>query len=531
MSRHIVRIFLALIFFAGVTGRARAQESCPLPPVPAGAEAVANSSLTPAQLPPAASSALHNAVPAGFRVTAVYELALAPPVYVARLDNCCALPATLTESRALVLEPAAGGRYRAMPVLEKTGRAATLAAPAQFYRRGPRAYFLSMAASREFCFEGLIGRAGQEYVLLPLRRLRAENPGWRAPMDFALLERFVAEPDAMLPSGAAGDGATELAARFVEAVLRGDAEALARLFPPNDRVFLSNDAEDRRKTIRLARLLLGFEDQWEIVNDFAGRFDVQAGQGYASDAALSGQLGQTRFGEEALIEFRRAGRSDVLAVLHSSEGQAPWFVLEMEPAGSGWAVRNAVSLAQRKKVATPLREFLRGGGEYAQLRRQYFGDAPAGAAAASPLPEQIRRTLDVVCPGWRFAEYTGEVNDFFRQQKRDYLPYLLPADFDGDGRLDYAVHVWQPTPGGEQRLVLAFLERGAEYEMHVLEKLPGTDANIYLELYRRGQRGFDYERQRAFTFLRHSVGVSFFEKAGVAYQFEGGRFRKIIVSD
>jgi hypothetical protein len=416
-------------------------------------------------------------------------------------------------------------------VIERTGRAATAVAPAQFYRRGGRVYFLSMVTWRDFCFEGLIGRAGAEYLLLPLRRLRAESPAWRARLDFALLERILGEPEAILLSGLAGDGATEIAARFFEAVLRADAERLVRAFPPNEMIFRSSDPEDRRKTVRLVRVLLGFEDQWEIVNDFDGRTEIAAGLGFVTDLALAGQLGRTRFGEGWNVEFRREGPRDVLALLHTDEGQMPWFAVEVERTGGGYAVRDAASLAAGRKTSTPLREFLRGGGEYAQLRRHYFGEAVAEREPTSPLPETIRRTLDVVCPGWRFAEASRDVQEFFHQQKFDYLPYLLAADFDGDNRRDFAVHVWQRTPGGEQRLVLAFLERGAEYELHVLEKLPGADPDIYLTLYRRGQRDFDYERQRAFTYARNAVGVSYFGKAGVAYQFENGRFRKIIVSD
>ncbi|HWQ03603.1 MAG TPA: hypothetical protein VNL38_03900 [Candidatus Nitrosotenuis sp.] len=536
MSR-LPKILLLLIFASVSAPLAFAQSPCPQPELPPGAEMIAQNSLSPAQLPAEAAGALQNALPSGFRATAVWELNFSPRVYAVQIDNCCTLPSALTENRALILEPVAGGRYRALPVVEKNGNAATLVAPVLFYRRGGRLFFLSSLLARDVCHEGIGGRVGGQFVFLSTRQAGRESSLLREQMNIQPLEKFINESDGLLSSAIAGDGVTDAAAKFFEAVLRADADSFQKFFAPGEQVFRSNNPDERKKTIRLSRLLFGLEDQWEIVNDFEGRYDLEPGQGYVSDVAFSGRIGQSVFGDEMFIEFRRVGAGGVLAVLRTPEGSLPWFLVEISRTASGFVVNEVVSLNPRTKMNTPLREFLRGGGQYLEARRHYFGDAPPAApggvisGGGVSLPEPIRNTLDVVCPGWYFAEASNEVNAYFAQQKRGAVPYQAVGDFDGDGRRDYAVYVWQQSPGGPQRLVLAFLERGAEFEMHVLEKEAGADPKIYIELLRRGQRGFDHERQRAFNYPRDAVGVAIFEKAGVAYLFESGRFRKIIVSD
>jgi hypothetical protein len=83
--------------------------------------------------------------------------------------------------------------------------------------------------------------------------------------------------------------------------------------------------------------------------------------------------------------------------------------------------------------------------------------------------------LDHQFPGWQFATVMP-----------DYGPGTSPAwlavDFDGDGRMDYAVQIVTPDSGRGVQRVLAFLRRGAGYALVALDSFPPTTADYLRRL-------------------------------------------------
>jgi len=98
---------------------------------------------------------------------------------------------------------------------------------------------------------------------------------------------------------------------------------------------------------------------------------------------------------------------------------------------------------------------------------------------ASPLPESIRATLDQEYPGWKLAPVTPLIQKAYKQQKTTHAPSLTAADFDGDGKRDYAVQIVLNTPGEEEQIIIAFLARGDHFEESILQSM-GIDPHYSL---------------------------------------------------
>jgi hypothetical protein len=78
------------------------------------------------------------------------------------------------------------------------------------------------------------------------------------------------------------------------------------------------------------------------------------------------------------------------------------------------------------------------------------------------LPDPIRRTLTQRFQGWEFPTLSP---GFEASPGSGASPAWIAGDFDGDGRLDYAVQLVAPSSGGSVQRVLAFLRRGQAYTL------------------------------------------------------------------
>jgi hypothetical protein len=141
----------------------------------------------------------------------------------------------------------------------------------------------------------------------------------------------------------------------------------------------------------------------------------------------------------------------------------------------------------------------------------------AGRTAAQDsdaLPPAIRRALDASHPGWRIAPMTDDVTTLWRQSFPAAPPNILQADYDGDGRTDYAVFIHHPgrTEDGRPGVsgtALAFLRRGDRYRPVIVtgpfEIVAGEGAHLWPIA--KGARGWDYEENRAYVFERDALAV------------------------
>ena len=150
-----------------------------------------------------------------------------------------------------------------------------------------------------------------------------------------------------------------------------------------------------------------------------------------------------------------------------------------------------------------------------------------GQTTSPIIPETIKIILDKEYPNWKFSEVSKDIYDFFEANRIRFHPNFISGDFNGNGERDYAVQITYK----KDRIVIAFLQRGKNFERHVLETHFDYHTDIYLWLLRKGEKGYDYETEKEFHYAHDSIGVMFFEKAGGSHVFEKGKFRRIVSSD
>jgi hypothetical protein len=168
---------------------------------------------------------------------------------------------------------------------------------------------------------------------------------------------------------------------------------------------------------------------------------------------------------------------------------------------------------------------------------------PMNSAPAQPrsilLPTAIKVSLDRRYPGWSFATVSQDVTQLFGSYPRlaGALPHLIKGDFDGDGKADYAVLIVHgkvlnaagvAVERGEKLIV--FLRRGRSYKSRRLEN-EAYIADVYLALARKGEKAYNYETNRTFTYENDAIDLCYFEKGGTSYIYRKGRFRRVITGD
>jgi hypothetical protein len=88
----------------------------------------------------------------------------------------------------------------------------------------------------------------------------------------------------------------------------------------------------------------------------------------------------------------------------------------------------------------------------------------AAKPPAASLPEAIITTLNQEYTGWKYAAHA---------------PAVVAADFNGDGKRDYAVQIALPQEGQEEQIVIVFMKSNDGYEEAVLQS-QGLDPALYL---------------------------------------------------
>jgi hypothetical protein len=148
------------------------------------------------------------------------------------------------------------------------------------------------------------------------------------------------------------------------------------------------------------------------------------------------------------------------------------------------------------------------------------------------LPIAARRILDKKYLGWKFPEVNDEIRQFLK--KSDEELNLVQGDFDGNGWQDYALkiaHGIEYDNGGRaypKTHFIALLQKAGKYKLHIVDTDGGGD---FLAVWKKGDRGYSYETQKHFIFANDAVEAIIFEKAGVSYVFEKGKFRAIVTGD
>jgi hypothetical protein len=135
------------------------------------------------------------------------------------------------------------------------------------------------------------------------------------------------------------------------------------------------------------------------------------------------------------------------------------------------------------------------------------------------LPAPIQDWLDRQHPGWLLAPVNSQIESWFRASAFPYAPNIVTGDFDGDGRTDYAVHIFT---GREVRLI-AFRATASGYAPQLLATHP-PDPFTFLILYRKGEKDFDFIAGKPFRYAHDSIGLLYDNRTARTFQWDGHRF-------
>jgi len=164
--------------------------------------------------------------------------------------------------------------------------------------------------------------------------------------------------------------------------------------------------------------------------------------------------------------------------------------------------------------------------------------ALAGVAAQSKRPKVVLTRADVPADvieqlnrshnGWGLATVDADTRRTCGGAVRPPLgPAIVWADFDGDGRKDFAVRIIE----GDRTLLVALLASNGSFKEVVLDDVPGRLTWTLLTVSKKGHKYFDHGTQRGGTFSNDTVQMIFCEKSAVAFIYENGMFRKVFTSD
>jgi len=159
------------------------------------------------------------------------------------------------------------------------------------------------------------------------------------------------------------------------------------------------------------------------------------------------------------------------------------------------------------------------------------------AQSRKSLPSPILNQLDAKFPGWRFAQNSHDVKDFFAKTFPKAIPSLIKGDFDRNGKPDFAILIEHSNfaKAGKELThvveVLAFLKRGASYKRISLNSGSPADNELYLNLAKKGKIGKVFATNKKFAYRHDSISLSFFEKASGTYVWKNGKFVYVYESD
>lgn len=153
-------------------------------------------------------------------------------------------------------------------------------------------------------------------------------------------------------------------------------------------------------------------------------------------------------------------------------------------------------------------------------------------AQSIELPDACKKILDKNYRGWKLAGIQKDTIDYLRENNFPYQPNLVKGDWNGDGKIDYAVLIEhgklkniRGESIGNRRLMIAFVRAENSYKYFSFD---GAD---YITLIKQGSEDYDYETDKTFRYKTDAIFVGFWEKAGVSYVWKSKKFIIIVTSD
>lgn len=156
------------------------------------------------------------------------------------------------------------------------------------------------------------------------------------------------------------------------------------------------------------------------------------------------------------------------------------------------------------------------------------------------IPDAIKSSLDRKFPDWQFAKIDGGTWQYVKEFiAADANPEIITGDFDGNRQTDFAflIEMQQKDRKSETNCetkavtdfsdakIVVFLKRGARYKFYDLNH------GDFLFLGKKGEFGYDWEKQKKFVRRNDAIETGYFEKSLSAFVFENGKFREIYSLD
>jgi hypothetical protein len=151
-------------------------------------------------------------------------------------------------------------------------------------------------------------------------------------------------------------------------------------------------------------------------------------------------------------------------------------------------------------------------------------------AMAYELPVACKKILDSKFSGWKMAEPIDAVAEYFKNEKITNAPNLTKGDWNGDGKLDYAVLIAHGSEKADDKMMptmwtIAFIKTTNGYNHY---KLEGGD---YIQTVKKGKKDFNAETQKAFTHKTDAIFSAIWEKTGTAFIWDKTKFKSVLTSD
>ncbi len=130
------------------------------------------------------------------------------------------------------------------------------------------------------------------------------------------------------------------------------------------------------------------------------------------------------------------------------------------------------------------------------------------------------------------AKIQKEVIEYHRKNNFPYSPNFIKGDWNGDGKIDYAVLIEQGKLKNsqdevieERSFIIAFVRTQKRFKHCTLE---GGD---YIQVFKKGVKDYDYESDKDFIYKNDSIFAGSGECCGSSYIWRKGKFVEIVTSD
>jgi len=145
-------------------------------------------------------------------------------------------------------------------------------------------------------------------------------------------------------------------------------------------------------------------------------------------------------------------------------------------------------------------------------------------AQSIKLPSECQKILKTKFRSWKMANVPDEIKDYYKRERAFELANLIKGDWNGDGKTDYAI-LLDNKANVERRIILVLMKAKRSYKSYFLD---GSDCIMSAK---KGQKDYSFDTGKNFRYKNDAIFNYIWEKAGVTYVWEKGKFGIITTSD